>query len=306
MADGSPAPITHGGALEVADAVYNIPLALIEVVDRQRPIDPTWAGALGQIMASEGGTNRTPIEVCRLPGRNTYRLVAGGHRLEGGRLQGWETIRGVIVSADALDRRLAEISENLWRNDLAPIDRASAVAQMHELLKTRSGLDAAQPMQAVAAQVRWQKALQDQAEDASLTLRIAYGFTEDLAAALGLSRPTIYRDLELHRRLLPDVAALVRGHPVSRNAGQLLALSKLPEADQRAAAQLLVEGKIKTVAEASATLTQKAAPTAEAKRLSAFIGAFARMGKAERNAALKTLQAHLPAGVKLSFADGAA
>ena len=51
------------------------------------------------------------------------RLVAGYHRLEACRQLGWAEISATIVSLTELDRELAEIDENLVRNELTVLER---------------------------------------------------------------------------------------------------------------------------------------------------------------------------------------
>jgi len=291
-------------APEVVDQVVLLPVDAIDDSDRLRPIDPVWAAALGRIRAVEGEDE--PISVCRLPGRPGWKLIAGGHRLAGARLEGWSHIKAVVRSADALERRRREVSENLWRKGLDPLDRAAFVAELHELLRAKAGLEPVADGRAVSIAVRWQKALRAEAADTNDTMSLVYGFTTEIGASLDLTKRSIERDLQLHRRLAPDVAAMLRRHPVGRNAAQLRALTKLSEADQRRAAGMILCGEAKTASEAIALLAGRTKPAAEDKRLSAFIGAFERMGTAERRAALKTLAGlKLPKGVTLTFAEAA-
>jgi hypothetical protein len=281
----------------VADQVLDLPLGQIALGDRLRPIDPVWAAALGQIMSVEG--QKDPIKVTRLPGRCDYVLVTGGHRLSGAQLQGWATIKAIVVSADASERRITEISENLWRKGLDPIDRATFLADLVAELKARAGVGDA-TAQSIAANARWSKVIAEAASDASDTMSGAYGWTAEVAAQIGLNERTVRRDLELHRGLKPDVVAGLRGHPVSRNAGQLRALARLSDADQRAVLKLLQDGAAKGVTDALGLLNQKPKASPAAKRLSAFIGNFERMEGPEKRAALRTLQSlKLPRGVRI-------
>jgi ParB-like chromosome segregation protein Spo0J len=79
-------------------------------------------------MARDG--QHASIGVCRLPGWSGWLLVVGGRRLAGASLNGWETIKANVVWADRVDRRRKELSKNLFRCDLDPIDRAAFVAEL--------------------------------------------------------------------------------------------------------------------------------------------------------------------------------
>jgi ParB family chromosome partitioning protein len=235
--------------------VVGVRVADIRIGERLRPIDPVWAEALGRIMLTEG--QKTPIEICRMPGKTGFLLVAGGHRRDGAELVGMEFLEARIVSAEAMERRQREVSENIWRKDLGPIDRAAFVAEMVDLRRIAAGLDPAQSGQAIAAQARWSETIGTEADDAIATIAIAYGWTTDVAEALGFSRRTIYNDLELHRGLKPDVADQIRTTGIATNAAQLRALAKLEETEQRQVAAMIVGGDAKSVTEAVAMRDQK-------------------------------------------------
>jgi ParB-like chromosome segregation protein Spo0J len=285
---------------EVVGQVLAIPVAHIEVGARLRPVDPVWAAALGAVMAVEG--QKTPIEVCRLPGKDGYLLISGAHRLEGARLQGWSTIRATVEDNNALERRAREVSENLWRKGLGPIDRAAFLAELIAVKKQQAGVDPDRDGRVMSAAARWQKALKAESSDATAMIAVAYGFTAEIGARVGLSERTIRDDLLLYRRLAPDVAARLRDHPISGNAGQLRALAKLSIEDQRATAELLLAGESRTVSDAQNVLEQKPKPTPDAKAWSAFVGSWTRMSAARRREALRELdQLGLPKGVRIVF-----
>jgi len=288
---------------EIVGQILAIPVDAIAIGDRLRPVDPVWADALGAVMTAEG--QNVPIEVCRLPGQNGYHLVAGAHRLEGARLRGWATISAVVVGASAIGRRLREVSENLWRKGLGPIDRAAFVAELYDLQRAKRGVEDGASPQQIAAGARWSKAIKAEAHDASATIAHAYGFAAEVADQVGLSRRSIYNDLALHRWLRADVVEQLRGLPIASNGAQLRALAKLSEADQRRAVALIVSGDAKGVAEAIGIINQAAAKSPETKAWSAYFGGWSRMSAATRLDALREQVAQgLPKGVSVTFDDG--
>lgn len=292
--------------LRITGTVYAIPVMDIDVGERLRPIDPAWAAALGQVIAREG--QRTPIEVVNYKGKGhwDYTLVAGAHRLAAMALINQPTIEAIIVDATGIDRRMREVSENLWRRGLDPLDRAAFVAELHQLLRASMGVAADASPQSIAAQARWKKVLSDDAVDASDIVSDAYGFTETIGSQLGLDQRTIRRDLLLHRRLVPMNLARLRaaGHAVLTKATQLRALAMLDPTEQASATSFLLAGA-KSVSEALGQMRGKVAKTAEEARLSAFFGSFARMSLTEKKGALAQLAGMLPAGWALTHGDGA-
>ena len=282
----------------------------IDAANRLRPIDPVWAEALAGIMEAEG--QRTPIEVCRLPGRTDYTLVVGGHRHAAASIKGMY-LRCEVVTNDAAERRLREVSENLHRRDLAPLDRAAFIAELVAVHKVRAGLSANDDGRKASINARWQKALKDEASDTTATIAIVYGWTDEIAEKVGLAARTVRDDLLLHRRISPSIIDALRraDHPVLNNAAQLRTLAKLEEAGQQHVLGLLLHknglvlgAPFDKVTDALAASSSKPKPTAEDKRLNAFISAFGRMTVAEKKGALAELAHLLPAGWTLSGPEG--
>jgi ParB family chromosome partitioning protein len=270
----------------------------IDASERLRPIDMSWAAALGQIMLVEG--QGTPIQVCRgKRGKKPWRLVAGGHRHAAASMfLELNPLRAIEVPDSELARRQAEIAENLWRRELAPLDRATFLAEMYEVLRARAGLPAGLTPQQIAINARWKKELRKAAGDTSETISHVYGFTSQIADQIGFTKRTVELDLMLAKRLSPRLADRLRAHPVSQNATQLRAIAKLEQDEQASVVELLLGGA-KSVAEALARLRERPEVSPEDKRLSAFIGAFARMSLPEKKGALAQLAGMVPAGVRI-------
>jgi len=292
---------------EPVDDIGFIEVDAIDMGERLRPVDPMHVEVLGRAMLREG--QATPIVVCRLPGRNVWTLVAGAHRVEAARKFEIPQLKAEMIAPDKIVRRQREISENLWRKDLDPVDRANFIAELVRLAKLRVGIDPEAAGRTASANARWQKQVQSQADDASATIAHAYGWTDQVAEETGLSRRTVYNDLLLHSRISPSEIERLRKrrHPVATNAKQLRALAKLEPVDQSKVVSLLLHsdmkqgGPAKSVGEAWSRVQGKTKPTpdAEAKRLSAFVGAFGRMSLAEKKGALQQLSGQLPAGIRL-------
>ncbi len=118
-----------------------VPIASIFVGDRARPIDEDHAAAIAASMMDRGLIN--PLTVRSTPaangGKTPLTLVAGGHRLRGAQLNGWEEIDVIVVSADAVEAQLIELSENIYRNELSPLDRALFVLKYREIYEEKFG-----------------------------------------------------------------------------------------------------------------------------------------------------------------------
>lgn len=113
----------------------------IHIGERARPIDEDHAQAIAASMAERGQIS--PIMVRRTPaankGKTPLTLVAGGHRTRAALINGWQEVDAIVVSADAVESQLLELSENLFRNELSALDRAIFVMKFRELWEEQNG-----------------------------------------------------------------------------------------------------------------------------------------------------------------------
>lgn len=279
---------------QVARSLYMIPVGEIDASGGLRPLDMGWVEALSGLLNRDG--QRRPIEVYRKAGGG-YGVIAGRHRLAAVMALGWATIDADILDEEALDRRASEVSENLFRLGLSPLDRAAFVAEQIAIEKARAGLEPDANVKSVLATARWADRIGAEADDASAKIALAFGFSEQAAEKVGLSRRAIYLDLELHRGLKPDVAETIRGLPVAGNASQLRTLARLPEGEQRAVADLLTEGTAKGVTDALATMRQRPIPDPAKKAVSAIRGNWSRLSAKDLKDLIRDLP--MPPGVTL-------
>jgi len=308
-------------ALPEAEASVWVPTADIREGERLRPVDEVWAGALGDLMLRDG--QQTAIDVCRDPENFGGWLLhgAGGHRLRGAQLREIENLKVLVWPHDPNTAKLREIRENLHRRDLDPYDRAAFIAEAVACYKRAHGIDPAKDGRSASVNARWQKAIDDEAEDTKLTLSRVYGWTDTVAEQLGVSRATIKRHLTLYRRIAPDQILRLRDarHPVASNASELNNLAKLePEEQAKAVDQLLganrplvdalgVAPAPKTVGDAVARErgSVKVPASPDERRHTAFLGAWDRMSLTAKKGALHQLAERLPAGFRIVCDDEA-
>ena len=250
-------------ATKLAGELLSIPVSEIEIGQRLRPVDPVFADAIGRSMKRDG--QATPIVVCRLPGKQTWTLVAGAHRVAGAKLHGLADLRAEIISPRADERSQREVSETLWRRGLDPVERAVFIARQVEIIKLRLGIDPAAPGQAASANVRWSRRRPEdvaaEALDASENFSAAYGWSQEVAAALGVCDRTVRRALRLYRSLQPSLIAQLREahHPAIDNEGELQKLAKLDDEQQARTVGLLLGG-VSRVADAIGGTSKESKP----------------------------------------------
>ncbi|WP_320202436.1 ParB/RepB/Spo0J family partition protein [Agrobacterium rosae] len=206
----------------------------IHVGERLRPIDLGYAEAIAASMSEHGQIS--PIMIRRTPAKKgtPYTLVAGGYRTTAANLLGWTEIDAIVVKADGVEAQLLEISENLYRNELNPLDRAIFVMKYRELWEekhgkiTRGGDHSAK------------------AHDAPLLFSKGRALSEQVQERLGISHDTYKRAISIGQNIDPVLRLAVRGTTAENDQSQLLKLAKLTREDQiKVAATLAVQPDVK-------------------------------------------------------------
>jgi ParB family chromosome partitioning protein len=165
------------------------------------------------------------------------RLVSGAHRLEACKRLGLEKIPATVVSLDELHARLAEIDENLCRNDLSPLERAEHGAERERII-------AAAELRAVSGGDGRPKKTPDTVSG------VTKKTTADIGAELGVSGRTVQRDAKI-AAIPQGIRDAIRNTPVADSTTQLLELAKQTPERQQAIVEKIASGEAKTVMEAT-------------------------------------------------------
>ena len=260
---------------------HTLPLDLIEVGTRLRPVDPAAVELLAASLEERGLD--TPIRVRTADSSGKHRLLAGAHRFTAAQHLGWKSIEVFIVEADDDQALLAEIDENLMRRELSPLDRAVFLAErkaVHERLypETKRGGSRASGQ-----------------NDKLVGLTIGRtAFSVETAEKLGLDRRSVERALR-RAALEPEIRAALAGHPVSESGAELDKLLALEPAARADAVTRLTraENGLRNVASALAEMRGPAKLTRAAeqqKQFQALLGAWRKAGKPARKQFLEHLE----------------
>jgi ParB family chromosome partitioning protein len=160
------------------------------------------------------------------------RLIAGAHRLEAVKLLGETTINANIVEGDDLHWELAEIDENLVRNELDSIAIGELAIRRDEILEALG-------MRATVGQGRPAK------NGDNLT---PLKTTTAIAKEIGVGERTLQRYKQLARNLVPEAKEAVRNAEIPKN--DALKLARMPAEKQIEIAGQIRDGKAKSVKEA--------------------------------------------------------
>jgi len=215
-----------------------IALKDIFIGERARPVDEDHALAIAASMAERGLIN--PITVRSTPaangGETPYTLVAGGHRHRAAELNQWAEIDVIVVSADAAEAQLMEISENLFRNELSALDRAVFVMKFREIHEEKFG------------KIQRGGDRKSKANDWPLMASPGKALSERVQERLGFGKSTYKYVTMIGQKLHPALRQAVRGTEIENDQKTLLKLAAMPETQQAGiAAALKFEPDLKKV-----------------------------------------------------------
>lgn len=170
-------------------------------------------------------------------------LIAGLRRLEAAKSLGWDTIAAVVKPIEGLQAELAEIDENIVRNEPNALERADLLKRRKEVYEAMHPTAKAGTAGAIAS-----NKVQGNATD---KLSVA-SFTAETAKQTGINERTVRRDVKLATDLDDEAKETVKASPIADNKSQLQKLAKQKPETQRKVAKAIAEGKAKTVEQAVA------------------------------------------------------
>jgi ParB-like chromosome segregation protein Spo0J len=187
----------------------------IRVKDRRRTANTEKVRAIAASIAEIGLIN--PITI-----RNDGTLIAGLHRLEAHKALGLAQIEAKVLDLDPLDAELAEIDENLQRNDLTVLEQGEHLFRRNQILEEKGQRAKAGDNQYLGG------------ETVSPPKP-----TAEIAADMGLSERSAQQRQQIARDLLPEVKEVIRDLPIADSTTQLLTLARLEPSQQMQAAEKL-------------------------------------------------------------------
>jgi len=163
-----------------------------------------------------------PITVARENGN--YYLIAGLHRLEAAKSLGWKTIEAIEFEGDTVAVELAEIDENLMRNDLTVLEQGEHLARRQELVGWKNGMN----QYTVGG-----------GEIVSLPKS-----THEIAKEIGLTERSAQHRMQAARNIVPEVKDAIRNTEIADSTTQLLELARLAPEKQVEVARVITEGAV--------------------------------------------------------------
>jgi len=177
-----------------------------------------------------------------------YRLVAGYHRLTACKKLGWTTIPANVVDMDKIDAELAEIDENLIRNELTVLERTEHLKRRKELYE-----------------MKYPETKQGQAQALGMHQKLGHNvstpsvptFVEDTVKKTGRGRQTIYEELQIATRLDDEVKDMIRNTDLADRKKDLLKLARMDKEEQKKVAEKIKSGVAKDIKTAKKVIKQE-------------------------------------------------
>jgi len=178
-------------------------------------------GLLNPIAVTEGGV-----------------LIAGRRRLEACKRLGWEEIEARVLSLNDLGNELAEIDENLIRDDLSCLERAEHLYRRKEIYEamhpeTKHG--------GAPGKAGGGKKPKDE---------IISSFASDTASKTGVTPRTVQHEVQIVEKIDAEVRDAIRGTDVADRKTDLLWLAKMDTRNQKSVSEKIVSGEAKGLADA--------------------------------------------------------
>ena len=208
--------------------IVSIPIGMIQVRDRGRPVNEAVAERLAEDIGKRG--LRQPIEVARVARTDNYILVSGGHRLEACRLAGLAKIPASVIHGNQLDLRRDELMENLARSDLSKLERAQFLFELKSIHRDMTGANHGGDRKSIE--------FKDKNQESKLD-----SWYREVAVRSNHGAGTIKRATEIGEKLSRTAADRLRGTAFEDNQKELEALSRRPREEQPRIAEILTRDK---------------------------------------------------------------
>ncbi|MCU0533375.1 MAG: ParB N-terminal domain-containing protein [Hydrococcus sp. Prado102] len=183
----------------------------------RRSLDNTKVEELMQSISANGLINPITLD-------KNNNLIAGLHRLTACKLLGYEQIACNIVSYKNQDRaRLAEIDENLIRNELQPLERSELWLERDRILE-RLGQ-------------RAKSGDNQYSQQGGETISPPPKTTLELAKEVGCTERTFQYGKQIANNIVPEVKKKLEGTPIAKSTSALLKIARAGSQEREEAEQ---------------------------------------------------------------------
>ena len=210
----------------------------IKVLPRRRALNPAKVAEIAASMKDVGLIN--PITVSK-----EKVLIAGWHRLEGAKLNGWVDIECNLVE-DSLNAELMEIDENLVRNELTVLEQGEHIKRRDEIL-TEFGLRALSKSNPLYSEQNESTKNEKGVESTPIPKT-----TKAIGLEIGLSESVTKQRKQIATNIIPEVKDKIINTPLADKTTDLLKLARMTPAKQIIVMEKITKNPELKVSQASA------------------------------------------------------
>jgi hypothetical protein len=215
----------------------SVPVEQIVVNRKRRPVNDAKVSKLVESIRSLGLLNPPVVAPPRKgqDGKDEYPLLAGLHRLQAIKILGIVEARCTVLDrGDALRLELAEIDENLVRNELTPAQHALQTGRRRQIILELAAQDGTLSQNATASNQGKRRAGEETGPDPASV--------RDQANKTGESKDKIHRSRMCFESLGPNVLESIVGTSLDKRS-QLDALMRLSEVERDDLVKRAAEGE---------------------------------------------------------------
>ncbi|MFH7030006.1 MAG: ParB N-terminal domain-containing protein [Heteroscytonema crispum UTEX LB 1556] len=199
----------------------HIAIDRVSIHSNRRPLNDQKVAELMQSIKANGLLNPITID-------QNLNLIAGLHRLTACKLLGLDEIQCQIVTYEDEDHaRLAEIDENLIRNELEALERAELWLERDKILE-RIGL---------RAQSGENQYTKKGYKKGSELISPPPKTTQELAQEAGYNKRTFQLGKQIAKNIDPEVKEVIKKTPVAKNHSALLKIARAGSKEREMAEQ---------------------------------------------------------------------
>ena len=213
----------------------NIKINDIVIGSRRRKLNKDKVSVLAESMKLIGQLE--PLTITR-----DNVLLAGWHRLEAAKSLGWDEIKAEVFDGNEVECELAEIDENLMRNDLTVLEQGEHLARRQELIGRNVGR---YPNTATVAELKTTPEIAKSNGEIISPLKT----TEEIARDIGLTERSAQQRMQAARKIIPEVKEIIRDTEIADSTTQLLQLARLDPDKQLEVARNITNG-VSSIADA--------------------------------------------------------
>lgn len=205
----------------------------VSLINRKRLVDMGRAKEISESIKEIGLLNPITVDL-------DNNLIAGAHRVEAYKILGLEKIPFRRVDLSGLKSELAEIDENLIRNELNVLERSNQLLRRKEIYEELYP----ESKEGISQSISMNKKLGNNVSaDSALT------FSKDVENKTGRKERTVQEEIQIAKKVIPEVKEAIKNTELSNRKTDLLEISRMEPEEQKKVVNKFIESGAKKLEE---------------------------------------------------------